>query len=213
MDRQVLITGASGLLGKALVRRFLKEGFVVYAQYHKNLPEDRDLNTENCQWLRADFSSFDGIRDFLVENSLRFKRCRCLINNYGPITDKAVTNLTADDFLSDFYHNVIPAFEITDFFIKHTDLESVVNIGFGDIGRVKPYKRILTYAAAKNALQLMTESFAARYSSLRFHMVSPTTLTGAAVKFKKGEHVSPESVAGEVFEVIAKEMPGRGEKS
>lgn len=202
MDKQVLITGASGLLGKALVRRFLKHGFFVFAQYHKTLPEDKVFQTENCQWLRADFSAPAGIRDFLVENSLRFKRCGYLINNYGPITYKNTADLTTDDFFSDFFHNVITAFEIMDFFVKHTDLEAVVNIGFGDLGKVKPYKKILTYAAAKNALQLLTESFAAEYDAVRFNMVSPTTLTGAKVKSQKGEHVSPESVAGKVYKTI-----------
>ena len=202
MDKQVFITGASGLLGKALVRRFLKHGFFVFAQYHKNLPEDKVFQTENCQWLRADFSAPAGIRDFLVENSLRFKRCRYLINNYGPITYKNTADLTTDDFFSDFFHNVITAFEIMDFFVKHTDLESVVNIGFEDLGKVKPYKKILTYAAAKNALQLLTESFAAEYDAVRFNMVSPTTLTGAKVKSQKGKHVSPESVAGKVYKTI-----------
>lgn len=206
MDKQVLITGASGLLGKALVRRFLEHGFIVYAQYHKTLPEDDELNTEECRWLQADFSTPTGIRDFLIENSLRFKRCRFLINNYGPITYKDITDLTADDFLSDFFHNVIPAFEITDFFVKHTDIESVVNVGFGEVGRVRPYKKILTYAAAKNALQLLTESFAAEYDGIRFHMISPATLTGAKVKAQKGERISPDSVAGEVFALMTKEI-------
>lgn len=202
MDKSILITGASGLLGKALVLESLGQGFSVFAQYHKNLPQEKELNNENCRWLQADFSSHKGMRDFLVENSLLFKPCRFLINNYGPITYKNTADLTSDDFYFDFYHNVITAFEITAFFIEHTAIEAVVNIGFADVGIVRPYKKILTYAAAKNTLQLITQSYAALYPDIRFHMVSPPTLEGAKVKSQKGDRVSPQTVAAEVFDVI-----------
>jgi NAD(P)-dependent dehydrogenase (short-subunit alcohol dehydrogenase family) len=203
MDKRILITGASGLLGKALVHRFVTNGFHVFAQFHRNPPEDADDN-ERCEWIYADFSTLPGIRDFLIENSLRFKRCRYLVNNYGPILDKDITDLTPDDFYIDFHHNVITAFEITNFFIQHTDVQSVLNIGFEDVGIVRPYKKILTYAAAKNALQLLTESYAARYNDIRFHMVSPGTLLGAEVTPKQGKKVSPQSVAREIFEKMTR---------
>lgn len=202
MDNSILITGASGLLGKALVRQFAVNGFHVFAQYRQKAPR----GSKHCDWIQADFSSLTGIRDFLIENSLRFKRCGFLVNNYGPITYKDITDLTAEDFYFDFHHNVITAFEITDFFIKYTQVQSVVNIGFAEVGVVKPYKKILTYAAAKNALQLMTESFAAGYGNIRFHMVSPGTMIGAHVSSTggEGEPVSPQSVAREVYEKMIK---------
>jgi len=199
MDKQILITGASGLLGRALVDQFVKKDFFVFAQYHQNPLE----NTKNCDWIQADFSTFTGIRDFLIENSLKFKRCKYLINNYGPITSKPISELTADDFYIDFHHNVITAFEITNFFIKHTDLQYIVNIGFEDVGVIRPYKKILTYAAAKNALKLVTESFAAKYKHLKFYMVSPGTMEGAEVMAGKGKKVSPQSVAREIYTLMS----------
>ncbi len=198
MDKQILITGASGLLGKALVCQFTTHGFHVFAQYRNEEPRP----VKNCDWIQADFSSLTGIRDFLIENSLRFKRCGYLVNNYGPITYKDIADLTAEDFYFDFHHNVITAFEITDFFIKHTQVQAVVNVGFEEVGIVKPYKKILTYAAAKNALQLLTESFAQRYEKIAFSLVSPHTMEGAKVPSKKGKQVSPQSVALEIYEKI-----------
>ena len=198
--KSILITGASGLLGRALVNQFAAKGFHVFGQYHENAPD----GPENCEWIWADFSSMTGIRDFLIENSLRFRQCGYLVNNYGPITYKSILDLTADDFYFDFHHNVITAFEITSFFIKNTKLESVVNIGFEYVGAVKSYKNILTYAAAKNALQLMTNSFATTYQSIRFHMVSPCTLIGANIREYGKKQVSPESVAKNVYKTIMK---------
>lgn len=200
MSEAVLITGASGLLGRELVRVFIDAGFFVYAQYHTRPPED--LIKKNCQWIAADFSTYEGIRDFVIENSLLFKQCRYLINNYGPITNKKLDQLTADDFYTDFHQNVIPAFELMNFFIRHTHVEAIVNIGFEGVGEVKPYKKILTYAAAKNMLQLITESFDAHHDDVRIHLYSPPTMVGAEVKAPGGEKKSPETVAREIFELI-----------
>jgi NAD(P)-dependent dehydrogenase (short-subunit alcohol dehydrogenase family) len=198
--RGVLITGASGLLGRALVEEFLKGDFLVLAQYHTNQP----VQHENCQWLWADFSNLQSIRDFLQQNRDQFRDCGYLVNNYGPITSKPISDLTAEDFYFDFHHNVVTAFEITDFFIKQGWLQAVVNIGFEFIGQQRAYKKILTYAAAKNALRLLTTSFQKQYPGIDFHMVSPPTMTGAEVRSKSGKKVSPESVAKRIYDLILK---------
>jgi NAD(P)-dependent dehydrogenase (short-subunit alcohol dehydrogenase family) len=196
--RKILITGASGLLGRALVSEFLKGDFLVLAQYHTNQP----VQHENCQWLWADFSDLQGTRDFLNQNRDQFKGCGFLVNNYGPITSRAISDLTAEDFYFDFHHNVVTVFEITDFFIKQGWLRGVVNIGFEFIGQQRAYKKILTYAAAKNALRLMTTSFQKQYPGIDFHMFSPPTMTGAEVRSKSGRKVAPESVAKEIYDLI-----------
>jgi NAD(P)-dependent dehydrogenase (short-subunit alcohol dehydrogenase family) len=199
-QKKILITGASGLLGRALIEEFLKGDFLVLAQYHTNQP----VQHENCQWLWADFSDLAGIRDFLDRNRDQLQGCEYLVNNYGPITSKSILDLTAEDFYFDFHHNVVTVFEITDFFIKQGGLRAVVNLGFEFIGQQRAYKKILTYAAAKNALRLMTMSFQKQYPGIHFHMVSPPTLEGAEVRSKSGKKVSPEIVAKEVYELVLK---------
>ncbi len=196
MKENILITGATGLLGRALVDLFLEKGFYVLAQYHSRQPEER----KNCDWLRADFSTLEGINAFLDENRRRFKDCRYLVNNYGPITYKEISDLQVQDFIFDFHHNVITAFVISDFFIKNACLKSVVNLGFEFAGEIKPYRKILSYASAKNALLLITASLDQRYPNIRFHVVCPQTLQGAAVKLEMGKTVSPAQVARRVYE-------------
>jgi NAD(P)-dependent dehydrogenase (short-subunit alcohol dehydrogenase family) len=198
MNNKILITGASGLLGRALVKEFLNNDFVVLAQYHTNQP----VQHTNCHWLWADFSDLAGIQGFLQRNRKALEGCGFLINNYGPITSKKVLDLTAEDFYFDFHHNVITAFEVTNFFARNASLESVVNIGFEFIGEQRVYKKILTYAAAKNALLLMTKSFEQQYPHIRFHMASPPTLEGAQVKAKTSKQVSPESVAKDIYKAL-----------
>ncbi|MCP4216425.1 MAG: SDR family oxidoreductase [bacterium] len=199
MEKSILVTGASGLLGKALVRMLVEKNFFVFAQYHSELPEPID----NCEWLQADFSTLNEIRDFLIINSLKFKRCQYLINNYGPIVHKSISDLNAEDFILDFHHNVITAFEIMDFFLKYTQVRGIVNVGFEDVGKLRPYKKILTYAAAKNSLQLITESFKAHYKQVDFFMSAPTTLEGAEViKSRKEKPSDPLKVAEEIVSLL-----------
>lgn len=204
MKKKILITGASGLLGRALVNQFVNGDFFVLAQYHTSRPDDN----KNCQWLRADFSDLAGIRDFLKKNRKQFSDCSYLINNYGPITGKDITDLKGEDFYFDYHHNVITAFEIIDFFIHYAPLQGVVNVGFEFLGEIKAYKKILTYAAAKNALQLLTKSFEKQYPDIGFNMVSLATLEGAAVKAKSSSpnRVSPESAAKEIFGLIKRRL-------
>ena len=204
MTKRILITGASGLLGRELVKIFSKKKFFVMAQYHKHRP---DLNTD-CQWLKADFSSLKRIRDFTQAHQEKFQNCQYLINNYGPITHKEVGELAGQDFLHDFTGNVLTTVEITNFFIKYANLKSVVNIGFEFLGQKKAYKKILSYAAAKESLLLITKSFAEYFPEIRFNLVSPTTLSGAAVKLSTGKQISPRLVAREIFQIITSQKSG-----
>lgn len=201
-EKGILITGASGLLGRALVETFAAAGFFVYAQYHRDLPEMPGVSPGRCEWIQADFSTPGGIADFLAEYCLKFKNCRFLVNNYGPIIHKPFRDLTADDFYYDYHHNVITAFEITRFFTRYSHVRAVVNIGFEDIGKVRAYKKILTYAAAKNALQLLTQSFAVEYPEIRFHMALVPGLEGAEVKSPQKNAVPPKTAAEEIYQLV-----------
>lgn len=196
---KIFITGASGLLGQELVNIFLKNDFFVFAQYHDNKLEQK----KNLEWLYADFSNLKGIRDFLRKYKKKFGVCKYLINNYGPITYKNIIDLKAEDFLNDFHNNLVTTFEITDFFVKNTNVESVVNLGYDSIGKIEAYKKILTYACAKNSILLLTKSFAKQYINICFNVVSPKTLEGASVKLKKGIKLSPRKFAVKIYNIIA----------
>ena len=207
MKHNVLITGASGLLGRALVKEFLAGHFGVVAQYHRHPP----VPGENCQWLQADFSDLKGIRDFLAHNRDSLSGCHYLVNNYGPITSKPVPELRGEDFQFDYHHNVITAVEITRFLLENAPLQCVVNLGFEFLGKQRPYHKILSYAAAKNALLLVTRSFQKEYPATRFHMIALPTLAGAQVKAKDSNPVSPDSAAREIFNRCARQ-PCQGQR-
>ncbi len=202
--KKILITGASGLLGKSLVEVCLENNLFVIAQYHKSKPESQ----KNCQWLQADFFDLKSIKTFLKKNQPDLAGCHYLINTYGPITLKSVPELKSEDYYHDFFHNVLTVIEITQFFIHHTLLQSVVNIGFENLGKIMAYKEALPYAIAKNALLLITKSFARYYKNIRFNLVSPVTLYGAIEKLKNGNQVFPRLVAENIYDIISGKKSG-----
>lgn len=198
MGKRVFITGASGLLGTALVKKFSESGFDVLAHYYSRITFEHP----NCRWIRGDFSTLDSIRGFLVDHKSEMVSCGYLINNYGPIISKSIPDLTGEDFYSDYHDNVITPFEITSFMLKYGGVKAVINIGFEYMGEIRPFKKILTYAAAKNALFLLTVSFSREYPGVEFKMFGPPTLEGAVVKRPDVSPVNPGMVAGEIFDLL-----------
>ncbi len=194
----VFITGASGLLGTALINELIGAGFSILAHYHTHKP----FENEHCHWVKGDFSSVGKIRDFIRINKEALSSCSILINNYGPITSTPLPSLKARDILHDYHHNVIPVFEFTRFFINNAPLLAVVNILFDGAGKFQPYKKIVSYAMAKNAIISLSNSFASQYPGIRFHLVKPSTMKGARVKAKDGVEVSPHTIASYIREIL-----------
>ena len=151
MSETILITGASGLLGRSLVARFAGAGFQVLA--HCRLRPGKE--TDNVQWLAGDFSTVESTADFLIEHKKRLKECQYLINNYGPITMRPTVDVTGKDLLADFLQQVVPAVDISRFLIARAPLQAVLNIGFEYSGEIRAYQKILGYAMAKNALAIV----------------------------------------------------------
>jgi len=192
-------------LGKELIRESIAKNFSVLAQYHtKKIDEFID-----CKWIQADFSSLEGIRRFLNVNRSHFQNCQYLINNYGPITSKDLDVLNGEDLLGDFHHNLITAFEITNFFINQTALKSVVTIGFGGVGQTLAYKKVLPYAIAKNSMLLLNTSWVQKYRQVRFNMVSPEGIAGAEIKSPKHIEVDPGDIAQTVLNLLLGNESGK----
>ena len=204
MSDTILITGASGLLGRALVARFAAAGFKVLAHCHLHPGQDDD----HVEWLAGDFSTIKGIADFLWKNEKILSQCRYLINNYGPITLRPTIAVQGKDLLADFQQQVVPAVDISHFLIARAPLQMVLTIGFEFSGEIHAYQRILGYAMAKNALLLLTRSWAAAYPHVCFNLFSPPSLENAEVLPKLARPVPAELVADRIFRILSRRRSG-----
>ncbi|MDY0297969.1 MAG: SDR family oxidoreductase [Acidobacteriota bacterium] len=176
MAGNVLITGASGLLGRELVHLLHQRGFEVTAHYHSHLRGGLPGH-----WIGGDLSTPDAVRSFLRKHAQTLRGCSHFVHAFGPISSKPLGELEADDFLLDFQGNVTAFHLIVQQLLDWGVLRSAVAVGFSDAGKIRPYRKVLTHAAAKNALLLLVLSLAGEHPGIRFNMVSPSTLAGARV--------------------------------
>ena len=204
MPETILITGASGLLGRALVEKFSQAGFRVLAQYCRHSFPD----TEKVKWLAGDFSRTQGIRAFLRLHRHELAACSLLINNFGPIVERPTVLLSGRDLCADFEMLVAPALDLSRFLIRNGGVRSVLNIGFEFSGENRIYQKILGYALAKNALLLLTRSQAVAFPEVRFNLFSPPSLQGAVVLPKDAEPVPPRLVAERIFRIMKQHRSG-----
>jgi NAD(P)-dependent dehydrogenase (short-subunit alcohol dehydrogenase family) len=160
------------------------------------------------QWLAGDFSTIESIADFLWKNEKTLSGCSYLINNYGPITVRPTIAVQGRDLLADFQQQVVPAVDISHFLIARAPLQMVLTIGFEYSGEIRSYQRILGYAMAKNALLLLTRSWAAAYPGVCFNMFSPPSLEKAEVLPKRAQTVAPELVADRIFRTFSRRRSG-----
>jgi NAD(P)-dependent dehydrogenase (short-subunit alcohol dehydrogenase family) len=82
MEKKVIvITGASGGMGKALTKWFLKEEYNLVLHHHASELEIE--NTENCFVVSGDLKSEAAIKDLVEQALSKFGRIDVLINNAG----------------------------------------------------------------------------------------------------------------------------------
>ena len=204
MADTILITGASGLLGRALVARFAGAGFRVLAQFRRN----KGVGPGRVEWLAGDFSSPASAAAFMKRHAARLAGCQHVIHNYGPITQQDTADVNGADLLAAFQAQVQPALDLTRFLLARAPLRSVLFIAFEHSGRVRAYRKILGYAMAKNALLLLSRSLAAVHPGVRFNVFSPPSLAGAAVLPPAARVVAPREVAERIFRVVGGRRSG-----
>ncbi|GEM_PF-546312 len=201
----VLITGASGLLGRALVDEFAAAGFRVLAQHRRRPGRER----EAVSWLAGDFSGAAGTQAFLKRHARLLMECRRVVHAYGPVCEKATAALTSSDLLAAFQAQLGPALDITRFLLARAPLRSALFIAFEDTGRRRAYARVLAYALAKNALPLLALSLAAAHPGVAFNVFSPPTLAGASLRHPSVAPVDAGQVAARVRKLALLRSSGR----
>lgn len=203
MAGNVLITGASGLLGRELTGLLYSRGFAVVAQYHSRRPRQLPGN-----WIRGDLSTPETTRAFLQSYREELRDCTHLVHAYGPICRQPVNKLEPADFLKDFHGNVTAFQLIAKGLMQWGRLRSAVALGFAAAGRIRPYRMVLTHAVAKNALLLLVLSLAQANPDTCFNMVSPSTLAGARVQAPGDRPLEVSVAATAVADTLAADRSG-----
>ncbi len=167
--KTAIITGASGAIGGALVKKFALNGYFIVAQYNKNKSGldsvIADLEKEGLTGVvfpfKADFTKLKDVTalyDYAITN---FKKVDVLINNAGIDVYKLITETTESEYDKLFDVNVKSAY-----FLSGLCLKQMIERKWGKIvfissiwGKVGGSMET-AYSASKSALIGLTKALA-----------------------------------------------------
>src|SRR5690606_19837895 len=108
--KSVLITGAQGSLGTAVVKRFLEGGMEVIGVDVKAPPRNPDDMFSKVTWLDADLSRADSVRGLVTE--LGSKQVDALVHCAGGFRHAPVDETSDDDLGFLMNVNLLSAFHL-----------------------------------------------------------------------------------------------------
>lgn len=120
MSKVVLVTGGSRGIGKAISKRFAKEGYDIIINYKENesRAEEAKKEIENSydakvMLIKADLSNEEAIIDMVNQIFNTYEKIDVLVNNAGVVFDKEFDERTIKDWENTFKVNLIAPFVLT----------------------------------------------------------------------------------------------------
>ena len=176
--KNVLITGATGGIGKSLVGKFNKNGFNVCAtgtNTEKLSELDRKYG-KNIKCIRCDLSNENEIKELITQAKEYFGNINILINNAGIAKDNIFIRMSEGEWDDVIKVNLSANFKLTKLVIKDmvkSKWGRVVNISsdaakIGNPGQAN-------YVATKSAIEGLTRTIANEVASrgITVNAVSP----------------------------------------
>lgn len=184
-----LVTGGAKGLGAEICRTLAAQGGSIAIHTRKSYEEAMALKAQcqrlggNAEIIEGDFSSLDGIEDFIERCGERFQDIAAVINNVGPYLTKSAASTSLREWDALFQANLNAAFAISQSCMSSLAANhgSIVNIGMAGIGRQQAEVASTGYRLAKMALLMLTKSLAKEWAPLGIsvNMVSPGYLENA----------------------------------
>ena len=170
MKKNVLVTGGSRGIGKAIALEFAKNGYDVIINY-KNDDIEANKTCEiisnmgvNAVPIKCDISKEEDVKEMYELVKEKFNHLDCLINNAGIANDGVFFDKTKEDFVKVYETNLVGPFLCAKYFRKIMDKKSsIVNISSTN-GIDTYYTYSADYDASKAALISLTHNLAIQFS-------------------------------------------------
>ena len=190
-DEVVVVTGAGGAMGKAIVKKFTENGAkAVIVDIRRDLAENTKsalgLDDEHGLCLAADISSEESVKALVIEIMERFGRIDHLVNLAGISGPSARTeDYSFEDTKRVFEVNVFGTFLMMHYILPVMQKQkkgSIVN--FGSVSGMFGYPYEISYGASKAAVIYMTKNAANENggNGVRVNSISPGWVNTAMMK-------------------------------
>jgi len=176
-NKKILITGATGGIGNALVKKFISlEGNILATGTNTDKLDELKKNFPNIKVKKFDISEHSRIEEFIENVSLELGGLDILINNAGVNADNLSLRMKENEWKKVIDVNLTSTFLLSKNSIKKmlkTKYGRIVNITSivghtGNLGQAN-------YSAAKSGLIGMSKSLAIEYAkkNITINCVSP----------------------------------------
>lgn len=162
----VLITGASRGIGRAIAEKFASEGFNIIINYNKSKLEDVEKLKEYLEnkynikvlCLKCDVSQEEEVKKLFSDIKKWCEKLDCIVNNAGIANDMPLDEKTSSDFLDVLKVNLLGTFLICKYGYKLIDEGSIINISSNNA--YGGYIESVDYDASKAGVIALTHDFA-----------------------------------------------------
>lgn len=158
--KNIVVTGASRGIGRALVDVFLAQGHRVWA-LSRNISELSTLS--GVQAVSLDISKESDVQEWVAScGNISFD---VLVNNAGMLVNKPFAETTAKDFEKVYMVNVFGVANLIRNLLPHFSQQAhIVNISsMGGINGTSKFPGLAAYSSSKGALGILTELLAEEF--------------------------------------------------
>mgnify|MGYP003650235987 CR=1 FL=1 len=181
----VLITGALGGIGKALVKEFTNDGYWVLATDYKNYND----NFDNVCFLQLDLDRF--VLDEVYAEEF-YKKVTAVTDGVGitSLINNAAVQILADtrfisrqQWTTSFNVNLSAPFFLSQLFIDDLDRNSGSIVNISSIHATQTKKQFVAYATTKAALSSMTRNMVLDIGNrVRINAIEPAAIATDMLK-------------------------------
>ena len=199
--KTALVTGGTGDIGRAIIRRFVESGYRVIFTYEKNERMARSLSAMlGAEGIRCDISDDRSVEDLFRILGEKGESVDILVNNAGISREGLFIDSVIEDWKDMFDVNFFGAVRMTGKVLPDmlSRGEGII-INMASIWGIKGASCESIYAATKAALINLTKSLSNEYarSGIRVNAVAPGFIEG-----RMNSHYSTED-----REEILEEIP------
>lgn len=169
-NKTVIVTGASGGLGKATALELARKGANVVVHYHSNQKEAESIMAAimasggHALAVQADVSVAEGVHTLFEQSIAHFGSVDMVINNAGIMITKMLKDFTEEEFDYQFRVNVKSVFLVMKAAAEKLNPNGrIINISSSTSRLMLPAYSV--YAATKAAIEQMTRVFAKEIGS------------------------------------------------
>lgn len=178
--KNILITGGTGGIGKAIAASFLRKGEKVYITGRRDetlieTKKELQILSDDIEVIKGDISSVESCKDIIETFAGREEYLDILINCAGIYYEKKIEDVSPEDWNLMMNTNLRGPFFVTKYAMPYLSKSggSIVNIG--STAGITGFDADSVYCASKGGLSLMTKALAVECArnNVRINILSP----------------------------------------